>query len=57
MSGGNILSLQKLLGHSSVVVTMKYAHLASDFMRDEIARLCFERPVTGAIALAGGVSG
>jgi len=25
MSGGNILTLQKLLGHSSVAVTMKYA--------------------------------
>jgi integrase len=44
MSGGNILTLQKLLGHSSVAVTMKYAHLAPDFMRDEIARLRFERP-------------
>jgi integrase len=32
-------TLQKLLGHSSVAVTMKYAHLAPDFMRDEIARL------------------
>ena len=32
MSGGNILTLQKLLGHSSVAVTMKYAHLAPDFM-------------------------
>lgn len=44
MAGGNILTLQKLLGHSSVAVTMKYAHLAPDFMRDEIARLRFERP-------------
>jgi hypothetical protein len=36
---------QKLLGHSSVAVavTMKYAHLARDFMRDEIGRLRFER--------------
>jgi integrase len=41
MTGGNILTLQKLLGHSSVAVTMKYAHLAPDFMRDEIGRLCF----------------
>jgi integrase len=44
MSGGNILTLQKLLGHSSVAVTMKYAHLAPDFMREEIGRLRFERP-------------
>lgn len=44
MAGGNILTLQKLLGHSSVAVTMKYAHLAPDFMREEIGRLRFERP-------------
>jgi site-specific recombinase XerD len=43
MSGGNILTLQKLLGHSSVEVTMKYAHLGPDFMRDEIGRLRFQR--------------
>lgn len=44
MAGGNILTLQKLLGHSSVAVTMKYAHLAPDFMRDEMSRLRFEKP-------------
>jgi integrase len=52
MSGGNILSLQKLLGHSSVAVTMKYAHLAPDFMRDEIGRLRFERPTAAVKDLA-----
>jgi len=52
MSGGNILTLQKLLGHSSVAVTMKYAHLAPDFMRDEIARLRFERPTAAVTDLA-----
>ncbi len=41
MSGGNILTLQKLLGHSSVAVTMKYAHLAPDFMKEEVARMAF----------------
>ena len=44
MAGGNILTLQKLLGHSSVAVTMKYAHLAPDFMRDEMSRLRCEKP-------------
>jgi integrase len=52
MSGGNILTLQKLLGHSSVAVTMKYAHLAPDFMRDEIARLRFERPAATVADIA-----
>jgi integrase len=52
MAGGNILSLQKLLGHSSVAVTMKYAHLAPDFMREEIGRLRFERPAATVTDLA-----
>ena len=53
MAGGNILTLQKLLGHSSVAVTMKYAHLAPDFMRDEIGRLRFERPTGAVLAISG----
>jgi integrase len=52
MAGGNILTLQKLLGHSSVAVTMKYAHLAPDFMREEIGRLRFQRPLCSVNELA-----
>ncbi|MBG2743531.1 tyrosine-type recombinase/integrase [Proteus mirabilis] len=36
MNGGNILTLQKLLGHSSIQQTMKYAHLAPDYLLDAI---------------------
>ncbi|HNN95404.1 MAG TPA: tyrosine-type recombinase/integrase [Pseudomonadota bacterium] len=39
MSGGNILTLSKILGHSDVKVTMIYAHLAPDFLSDEMDRL------------------
>lgn len=56
MSGGNILTLQKLLGYSSVAVTMKYAHLAPDFMRDEVCRLRFDRKTAGTSALREGVA-
>jgi integrase len=52
MAGGNILTLQKLLGHSSVAVTMQHAQLAPDFMRDEIARLRFERPSAGVALIS-----
>jgi hypothetical protein len=52
MSGGNILTLQKLLGHSSVAVTLKCGHLAPDFVRDEIARLRFERPAAAVTAIS-----
>lgn len=34
MNGGNILALQKILGHSSLNMTMKYAHLAPDYLRE-----------------------
>ena len=34
MSGGNILTLQKILGHSSITVTMRYAHLSPDHLND-----------------------
>lgn len=31
MKGGNLKALQQLLGHSSLTVTMRYAHLTPDF--------------------------
>lgn len=36
MNGGNILTLQKVLGHSGIAVTMRYAHLAPDHLNDAI---------------------
>lgn len=44
MRGGNILTLQKLLGHAKIDHTLVYAHLAPDFMAVEVARLTFARP-------------
>lgn len=32
--GGSILTLQRVLGHSSLAMTMKYAHLAPDHLQD-----------------------
>lgn len=37
MNGGNILSLQKILGHSDIAMTMRYAHLAPDHLQDAVA--------------------
>ncbi len=36
MNGGNILTLQRILGHSSLAMTMKYAHLAPDHLQEAI---------------------
>lgn len=39
MSGGNILTLQEILGHASLDTTLVYAHLAPDFLADELDRI------------------
>lgn len=36
MSGGNILVLQKILGHAKIQQTMVYAHLAPDFLLEAV---------------------
>lgn len=36
MEGGNILSLQKILDHQSLTMTMRYAHLSPDHMSDAL---------------------
>lgn len=41
MSGGSILALSKILGHADVKVSMIYAHLAPDFLADELDRVKF----------------
>lgn len=34
MNGGSLLVLQKILGHSTLAMTMRYAHLAPDHLQD-----------------------
>ncbi|HBO1386955.1 TPA: tyrosine-type recombinase/integrase, partial [Pseudomonas aeruginosa] len=36
MNGGNILALKEILGHSSLNMTMRYAHLSPEYLRDAI---------------------
>ena len=36
MNGGNILVLQKILGHSTVTMTMRYSHLAPDHLQEAV---------------------
>ncbi len=36
MNGGNILILQKIMGHASIQQTMTYAHFAPDYLLDAI---------------------
>ncbi len=34
MNGGNILTLQKVLGHTSLNMTLRYSHLAPDYLTE-----------------------
>jgi len=36
MNGGNILTLQRILGHSSLAMTMRYAHFAPEHLQDAV---------------------
>lgn len=36
MKGGNILSLQRILGHADISMTMRYAHLSPDHLQDAV---------------------
>jgi integrase len=36
MNGGNLVALQKILGHSSLNVTMRYSHLAPDYLKQAV---------------------
>lgn len=45
MNGGDILTLQKILGHSTVVMTMRYSHLAENHMRQ-----CLDKNILSALS-------
>lgn len=36
MNGGNILTLKEILGHASLTMTMRYAHLSPDHLHDAV---------------------
>lgn len=38
MNGGNILTLQKILGHASLDMTLRYAHLAPDYLQEVLEK-------------------
>ena len=41
MSGADLYTVQKLLGHSSIKTTEIYAHLAPDYLKAAMQRLTF----------------
>ena len=38
MRGGSLLALKSILGHADLTMTQRYAHLAADHLRSEMAK-------------------
>ena len=38
MRGGSLQALQKILGHATLAMTQRYAHLSPDYLRSEVAK-------------------
>lgn len=45
MRGGNIITLQRILGHATIQQTMTYAHFAPDFLQEAIDK----NPLSGSV--------
>lgn len=41
LSGGNPAKLQRILGHSSITITMEYVNLYSSDLQDDVNKYCF----------------
>jgi integrase len=46
MAGVDLRTVQELLGHKSILMTMRYAHLAPAHLRDAVERLTGESTAT-----------
>ena len=49
MSGIPLYTVKELLGHASIDMTQRYAHLAPDYLGREVARLKLAAPVEGKV--------
>lgn len=45
INGGNIITLQRILGHATIQQTMTYAHFAPDYLQDAVKF----NPVAGSV--------
>ena len=52
MRGVPLKAVQELLGHSTIQMTMRYAHLGPEVTRDAVNLL--DKPLNGNVAMARG---
>jgi len=45
MAGGDLLTLSRILGHTTTAMTQRYAHLASDYLAAKVAAMESSIPV------------
>ena len=57
MKGGDIFRLQKILGHKSLQMTMRYAHLAPNAFAGDLERFGVSVPKTGEVASIANATG
>jgi integrase len=57
MSGIPLYTVKELLGHASIEMTQRYAHLAPDYLGREVARLNFATPTEAKILPLHGRAG
>lgn len=51
MNGGNIITLQRILGHATIQQTMAYAHFAPGYLQDAVAL----NPLKAGVSIHGGL--
>ena len=56
MRGGQLQALKEILGHASLTMTMRYAHLVPGHLRAEVDKTAAAPPVDAAIAALGAAS-
>jgi site-specific recombinase XerD len=59
MSGVDLPTVKKLMGHSDIQTTMIYAHLAPDHLADAVNKLLFypRQPAFSLLLSLGGTKG